>query len=77
MDRQEHEMTANEWQLFNHQKKIDRFWETTRYYCKCGHSVNILPKNKRTFCTYCGHWVFKDKREEFKYRLKEKMRNAL
>ena len=88
MDSEEYKMTKREWEMFNHQKKLDRFWEDNRYYCQCGHSVNILPKEERTFCEYCGHWVYKDARkqrkniqrikaENFRNKLKEAIRNAL
>lgn len=35
--------------------------------CKCGHSVYVLGDYK--LCTYCGNYIFKDDRTEFKYRL--------
>lgn len=60
----EHQMTRGEWQMFNHQKKIDKLFENNRYYCRCGHSVVILPKETRTFCSFCGHWVYKDKKAQ-------------
>lgn len=41
-----------------------------RYYYYCGHSVIINPPEERTLCTYCGHWVYKDKQKYFKERLK-------
>ena len=41
-----------------------------RYYCYCGHSVIINPKETRVLCTYCGHWVYKDKQKYFKERLR-------
>lgn len=88
MDQEDHKMTQAEWQLFNHQKKLDRAIELNRYYCYCGHSVAILPKEERIFCTHCGHWVYKDKekqrknieqikKEEFRNKVKEWIRNAL
>lgn len=77
MDKEDYKMTKHEWQLFNHQKKLDRVVETNRYKCKCGHTVVILPKETKTFCTYCGHYVFKNKKEEFKYRIKERLKNVL
>ena len=40
-----------------------------RRYCKCGHTVTILTKNKRTICRHCGNYVFLEKQDEFKYRL--------
>ena len=39
--------------------------------CKCVHSVDVYEKKK--LCTYCGNYVFKNKEDEFKYRLNEKM----
>ena len=66
MDSEEYKMSSNEWQMFNHQKKSDKFYEKNRYYCLCGHSVVIFPKEIRVFCTYCGHWVYKDKRKQRK-----------
>ena len=37
--------------------------------CKhCGHSV-LFSRREKTICSWCGHWVFKDQKEEFKYRL--------
>ena len=45
-----------------------------RYYCKCGHTVIIRPNVDKILCHWCNNWVFKDKQEEFKYRLKEKMK---
>lgn len=88
MDQEDHKMTQAEWQLFNHLKKLDRTIEQNRYYCYCGHSVAILPKEERIFCTHCGHWVYKDeekqrknieqiKKEEFRNKVKEWIRNAL
>lgn len=44
-----------------------------RVYCKdCGHSM-IIAKQEKALCSWCGHWVFKDKKVEFKYRLKEQL----
>ena len=50
---------------------------TCRYYCKCGHSVTITPKQERTFCDWCRHWVYKDPVEQQKYdeMMKERERN--
>lgn len=64
MDSEDHKMTPGEWQLFNRQVKLDRVLEKNRYYCHCGHSVTIKPKENRIFCTHCGHWVYKDKKKQ-------------
>lgn len=39
---------------------------------KCGHTV-LLPKYKKTVCTHCGSYIFKNDAEEFKFRLMEKI----
>lgn len=41
--------------------------------CKCGHSVIVVPTLPKKMCTWCGNWVFRNKKEEFKYRLMEKI----
>lgn len=64
MDPKDHEMTKGEWERFKYQIKLDKIIEYNRYYCYCGHSVTILPKESRVFCTHCGHWVYKDKRKQ-------------
>ena len=38
--------------------------------CKCGHT-QLLGKHDRAICDWCKHWIYKDKRTEFKYKLKE------
>ena len=45
-----------------------------RVMCKCGHSVIIKPSKKKVICTFCGRYVFRRKEDEFKYRLKEKLK---
>ena len=39
--------------------------------CKCGHVVVVTEDKK--LCTHCGNYVFRNKEEEFKYRMKEKL----
>ena len=39
--------------------------------CKCGKKVVVL--NDKKICSHCGNYVFKNKEEEFKYRVKEKI----
>lgn len=40
----------------------------------CQHRIHFYAyeHKERQLCRYCGHYVFKDYKEEFKYRLKEK-----
>ena len=36
----------------------------------CGHSITVMKKD-RDICNVCYHWVYKNKKAEFKYKLKE------
>lgn len=55
-------------------KKIHNERTANTYKCQCGHSVVMRPSETKTLCYWCNKWVFKNKEEEFKYRLKEKMK---
>lgn len=57
-------------------EKLHREKTNFRVKCKCGHSVIMLPMEHRTrkICSYCGKWVYANKKEEFKDRLKERLR---
>lgn len=35
----------------------------------CGHSLHFAKVEKK-ICTWCGNYVFKDKKAEFEYRIK-------
>lgn len=45
-------------------------------YCKhCGHTVDIIHvKGDKVVCSWCHHFVFKDDKVEFLYRLNEKLK---
>jgi len=51
--------------------KMFDMYAKNRYSCKCGHRVLILNKDKK-ICSWCGRYVYKDKKQEFKDKLKEK-----
>lgn len=38
--------------------------------CKCGHTV-FLGRKDKIVCSWCGNYVFKDKKEEFRYRMEQ------
>ena len=47
-----------------------------KYQCKnCGHKEVIPYWVKKQLCSYCGNYVFKNDKDEFEYRLQEKMRS--
>lgn len=37
--------------------------------CKCGHVLIITNKDK-VVCSHCGHYVYKNQKEEFKDRMR-------
>ena len=51
--------------------------ERTKYkvYCKCGHGEVFYPfeKKNKKICSWCGYYVYKNKRIEFKDRLNSLM----
>ena len=60
----------NKW----HDSKYD-LYEITKVKCKCGHTIHF---NRSYYplktCKHCGSLVFKNKKEEFKYYLKRKIK---
>lgn len=87
MDKDYH-MTSSEWAMFNKQKKIDKVFNDNRYYCKCGHSMAIMPNTINKICSNCNRLVFRDKElqeiydremknREKKMKFKKEMRKYL
>jgi len=44
--------------------------------CKCGHSIFITNRYNKVICRWCGELVFRTPKDEFEYRLKEKMKKS-
>lgn len=42
--------------------------------CKCGHTIVMRPSTEKVLCNWCKQYVFKDKKTEDLYRLKEKIK---
>ena len=57
-----------------------KFWEhvasenAKKRKCKCGNIVKITNNFGRKICSNCGYYVFLDKKDEFAFRVKEKMK---
>ena len=45
-----------------------------KYKCKCGHSVVIPDWVDKQLCRCCNNYVFKNKKDEDMYRIKEKLK---
>ena len=54
--------------------KIHQERTENTYKCKCGHSVSIPIFVDKTICSFCGNYVFKNKQDEFRFRVKEKLK---
>lgn len=57
----------------NEIKKIYDEQQKFRHKCNCGHTVYIANKLGVAECSYCHNLVFKDKKSEFEYRLKQNL----
>lgn len=49
-------------------------YDKVKYKCKCGRRIVIPKWVDKQLCDWCGNYVFKSKADEFKYRVKEKMK---
>ena len=59
----------------NSEKEMDRLLEVMReisYKCPCGKTV-MISKQDRALCPDCGHWVYKTRELEFRYKMKERL----
>ena len=51
-------------------EKMFSFYLKGSVKCKyCGHTIFMV--RERGICTHCGHWNYRTKKDEFKYRTKE------
>lgn len=63
-----------EWETYHEETRKFNYYSFHKYKCVCGHKV-IIPKClKMKICGWCGRYVFRDKKDEFKYRMMEKLR---
>lgn len=55
-------------------KKLTNAEDKVKYTCKCGRRVIISSQKDKEICSWCGNYVFKNKKDEFKYRVKERIK---
>lgn len=58
----------------NEVKKYAEALQNATVKCSCGCSTTITNKYHRAICRWCGNMVYLDKKEEFKNRMKEKLK---
>ena len=56
-------------------KRMVEEYDKVKYKCKCGHGVIIPNRLDKILCNWCGNYVFKNKEDEFKYRIQESLMN--
>jgi hypothetical protein len=49
--------------------KLNEDFNKLKVRCKCGHNQYIPLEKEKMICSWCGCYVFKNKKDEFKYRL--------
>lgn len=59
--------------LHNNDRKLLKDLNELRRYCKFGHSVCIGSKRRKIICSYCGSWIYKNDKDEFKDKLMMKI----
>ena len=53
-------------------EKMFAFYQKGSIKCKyCGHTIFMI--RERGICTHCGHWAYRDRKTEFKYKTLEKI----
>lgn len=59
-------------------EEFQRGMRTTQqhqYVCKhCGHKQLIPNFMDKNLCDWCGYWVFRNDKDEFKFRMSEQMK---
>lgn len=59
-------------------QRMSNEYDKVKYQCKnCGHKT-IIPYNvEKQVCGWCHSYVFKNEKDEFMYRLEEKIRRVI
>lgn len=48
--------------------------DKVKYECRCGHKEVITSTEDKKICSWCGRYIFRDKRDEFNYRISEQIK---
>lgn len=56
--------------------KVTEEYDKVKYRCKCGHRVVIPAWVDKQVCSWCGSYVYKNKEDEFKDRMKSVLRSV-
>ena len=57
-------------------RRMSDEYDKVKYKCECGHKVVIPTWIDKKVCDWCGRYVFKSKKDEDLYRIKEMLKNG-
>lgn len=61
--------------LIKEDKRKSEVYSQNKFKCKhCGHKQLIPKFMKKNLCDWCGHWVFRNEKDEFMFRMNEKLK---
>ena len=46
-----------------------------KVYCKCGKTIEFWSEERKMICSWCGNYVFRTAKDEFNFRIKERLIN--
>lgn len=58
----------------DYEEKLKLEAENKRICKHCGYSILIPAHKKNKLCKTCGHWVFRNDKDEFEYRMNEQLK---
>ena len=53
--------------------KFDQERDKYKVMCKCGHKTTMSPMVEKKLCSWCGNYIFRTPKAEFRYRIKQKL----
>jgi len=59
---------------FIEDKKLMNVLANFKVKCKCGHTMVFVTNREKIICTYCGRYIYKNKKLEFKDKILKERR---
>lgn len=61
---------------FEEMRKYDLELSKLSVKCNCGHTIDFKSNKNKILCSWCGNYVYKNKKIEFIEKLKKEMRKS-
>jgi len=55
---------------------VASYYSEFMYRCECSHTQLIPNQIDKVICTHCGKWIYRDKKLEFKDRMKNLLKEG-